>query len=924
MGIAVSIVSAVLKSVVEDKLGSGLVKDLIGISIEGISEKGINEITDFINRGKSKIDSILSNENMKSMGIPEDKIDFVVAEIKDLLSKISITDEVLRQCKYDSMNLSVFLWDNYRECKNDYIESESEIKRCLFGVAEALIKLVRESESFEKDVLIQISNSVDEMRIEAQIDSQNIMRKLDRLEESNQAIYHKVSVNSYVKNIEQKIIKSRTQEYADKWDANMFLNDFNKRDENAGINIKLSEIYLEKHLPHYIWGSNKRIEFDLQDLLSEYVYNYDENKMLVILGQPGIGKSTLVTWIVANFLHKINDILVYKFVPDLKDVDWINTQFEFSVADQILSVLHLSFEDLKGKTLIIDGFDEISVGENREKVLNRIYWQLIKGGVDGFSLIVTCRENYIRDLDKLECTYITLQTWNEIQITSFCKVFKEKSKNNISEWMIKRTIENKEVFGIPLILYMVVALNISIEKEGSIVDVYDKIFSLEGGIYDRCINNKRFAEKHRIGVVKKQIHQISRNIALWMFENNSEEASIPQENYQEICNYVVIHEQQEKREIESDFLIGNFFKLVKHCEGVESEELYFVHRTIYEYFVAEIICRLMEKTMQVLSDESQEELARNIARYLKKGQITPTIGEYIQYKIMKLYDYNLWNSEKRDRVYQWLENTVSKMMRVGMFYYTKESMYYRNVIAKECQCFMNLVEILRLLLDTSEKKYIMENVERDLLERYIHHCVTEKTVNLNLSKMSLDEINLKGIDLQGVNISKASLNKINLSKSCLCKADLSGSYCYGANLEGADLNDAKLQEAKLEKANMRWAELSNINLQGADLKEADLHRSDLSAGKLCRAKLCKANLVKVDLIGTDLTEADLKEADLFGASLCNATFKKAVLNASIWGTQDIQQIYSELRNTTFEYIIIEIRYRIKKKIFRAEIFPDEQ
>ena len=183
MGIAVSIVSAVLKSVVEDKLGSGLVKDLIGISIEGISEKGINEITDFINRGKSKIDSILSNENMKSMGIPEDKIDFVVAEIKDLLSKISITDEVLRQCKYDSMNLSVFLWDNYRECKNDYIESESEIKRCLFGVAEALIKLVRESESFEKDVLIQISNSVDEMRIEAQIDSQNIMRKLDRLEE---------------------------------------------------------------------------------------------------------------------------------------------------------------------------------------------------------------------------------------------------------------------------------------------------------------------------------------------------------------------------------------------------------------------------------------------------------------------------------------------------------------------------------------------------------------------------------------------------------------------------------------------------------------------------------------------------------------------------------------------------------------------
>ena len=48
------------------------------------------------------------------------------------------------------------------------IECESEIKRCLFAVAEALIKLVCESENFEKDVLIQISNSIDDTNIELQ------------------------------------------------------------------------------------------------------------------------------------------------------------------------------------------------------------------------------------------------------------------------------------------------------------------------------------------------------------------------------------------------------------------------------------------------------------------------------------------------------------------------------------------------------------------------------------------------------------------------------------------------------------------------------------------------------------------------------------------------------------------------------------
>ena len=67
-------------------------------------------------------------------------------------------------------------------------------------------------------------------------------------------------------------IKSRTQEYADKWNQNMFLNDFDRRDENAGVNVKLSEVYLEEHLPHYIWGDNKNESSDLKDLLSEYIY----------------------------------------------------------------------------------------------------------------------------------------------------------------------------------------------------------------------------------------------------------------------------------------------------------------------------------------------------------------------------------------------------------------------------------------------------------------------------------------------------------------------------------------------------------------------------------------------------------------------------------------------------------------------------
>ncbi len=36
---------------------------------------------------------------------------------------------------------------------------------------------------------------------------------------------------------------------------------------------------------------------------------------------------------------------------------------------------------------------------------------------------------------------------------------------------------------------------------------------------------------------------------------------------------------------------------MRHCDGIESEELYFVHRSIYEYFVAETIYSSIENAI---------------------------------------------------------------------------------------------------------------------------------------------------------------------------------------------------------------------------------------------------------------------------------------------------------------------------------------
>ena len=263
-------------------------------------------------------------------------------------------------------------------------------------------------------------------------------------------------------NIKQKV-KSRTQEYADKWNENMFLNDFDKRDENAGVNVKLSEVYLEEHLPHYMWGNSEKERYDLKDLLSECINEKSKNKMLLVLGQPGIGKSTLITWITANFGNRVDSILVYKFASDLMNVDWQDNR----IPNRILKKLNLCYDDLNGKTLILDGFDEVNIeNKKRRDILDSLYGDWIYNRtINNFSLIITCRENYVQRLAILKCKFITLQSWNEKQIRSFCNIFQEKTKNSVSESTIEKLIKNRRILGIPLILYMTLALNISTINE---------------------------------------------------------------------------------------------------------------------------------------------------------------------------------------------------------------------------------------------------------------------------------------------------------------------------------------------------------------------------------------------------------------------------------------------------------------------------
>ena len=953
MDILIGFAVAALKAGVSGVVGNEIVQALAdqGIDI------GSYKFSQYLEKAQKELSQVLSDKSLTKMNVPEGHIDYIKEEIKGLFRSISLDEDLFRNCHYDAKSLAEAIYIKYKRQKKDFVECESEIQKVLYVMSEKAISLEKEREGFNEDSLVYLMKNEDKK-----------MKILHTLDE-----FMKTGITDSENGREpqrKKRLPDRTEEYSRKWNENMFLNDFDEDDENAGVNIPLYKLY---QLPFYRLKNQKTDLSNLEERLDKCVQGQDiKNRMLLILGQPGMGKSTMITWFVHRYQEKQDvdkkEILVYRFT-DL-DVEWsfqINgdRKRESSVDDAILESLNMKREELEGKLLILDGFDEVAVNNSRTKMLNCLYnaWAG-NSHIKDFALLVTCRENYIEDLSRISFPYIILQPWNEDQIDTFCRNYEALANSQISEVAINKIKEMKNIFGIPIILYMVLALKITVRDESSIVEVYDEIFSL---IYERCLKSDASARndtEHRIVEIKEQIHQFSREISMWMFENNPEQASIPKNEYEKIRDKIFRNDDSVGEGQKKDVLIGNYFRMVHYYNGIDTAELTFVHRSIYEYFVAETICSEIRETIIEMTKESQEKLAGVLGYRLKKGRIDYTIGQYLKAKVSLLIA--TYSEVKKNQFYIWLEETFGKMLDVGMLYYTEENIKeYKNVIEKELKCFLNFLDILRMFVVFSDQKYILQYVDQKQLIFYLR-CLTgfvnnkrEFTIDLSktyLLEADLREVNLRRVDIQAANLIgadlrqaklvgsdirgakliRANLKEANLAGADIRRADITGADFIGADITGADIREANLTganltgaditgadicEAKLTRAYLDEADLIGTYLVGADIREASLTGANLGEAKLVAADIREANLTGANLGGASLIGADIRGANLIGANL-----KDAKLEKSIWFQEDVDQYINCIKQANFNMIYLYSKETHKKrKITFVELlsrYPD--
>lgn len=398
-----------------------------------------------------------------------------------------------------------------------------------------------------------------------------------------------------------KFGKNKKHEYIKIWNSRLFLHL-----HNDVYPLTLGESFIMPNFELWKGDKKKKIKGDTLDKVMHKYIKGNRTTSIIIIGEPGIGKTSIVSWM-SNEYRENSDVIVLRFR------DWEIHELQNSLLDVICNTLECNKLELENKILVIDGFDEIKNVQHKDVLLKN----LLNGILDfkNIKLIITSRPNYV-SVSEFKNTIILLP-FNDFQIRSFYRKVQGKNIND------NICFSNTEIIGIPVILYMAIVTKIDITKKTTKPELYCHIFAEDGGIFDKFSYEDMIYDggEHILRSKEniKRYFEFLQGIAYAMFKKNTlsvarEEIEIPLFNFHGY-NISIL-----------DFPIKYLFENT-------SDHFEFVHKTFYEYFISDFIIKVIQVSIQKAEDK--EELAKKLGLLFYKQSLTPEIIEFMEYKMKK-------------------------------------------------------------------------------------------------------------------------------------------------------------------------------------------------------------------------------------------------------------------------------------------------
>ena len=609
-----------------------------------------------------------------------------------------------------------------------------------------------------------------------------------------------------------KFPNNKKQEYIKIWNRRLFLHiDSDERPITLADAFIMPDYILFKKVEKKVFSKD-----DTLDKIIEKFFSQNNTSTMLITGVPGIGKSSVTSWI-ANKYRDDETLIILRFR------DWERENLEKGLLKAVCDTLGCRKKELNDKILILDGFDEMKSLDIREKILAAFFNDILD--IKNLKCIITSRPEYVKTF---HFQYVIhLKAFDSRRVRIFCK----KIKNiDLEEKDIAST--NLEVLGVPVILYMAIMSNIDIIRKATKPELYNRIFAEKGGIFDRFsyegVGYDEGAHPFRNSDNIKKFLEFLQEVAFKMYKKNDLSLSV------------------EKSQIPELEFQGKTIKIlefpIKHLFEKADSNIEFIHKSIYEYFVAEYLLTRINKCIR---KENAQDLAGVLGKVLMHNVLSNEIAEYLSYKVLwKNYtslEFSDITKLLPSKSKSLLADAFSIMLKNGMLYYSKERC--KNGIECELNVFCSMMRILENCYNSKDKLSIED---KDKFLSYLSYQ------HLRSGEVHVLYIDLSGAEFVGVNLEKAEFINVNL--------------------EGTKFRDSKLKNARFMESNIS-SEFVNADLEGAEFRKSNIYSLDLSYSNLKGIELFKNLSPNVDSIIFRNAIVDTKTLlmleDVFGNSVHN-------------------------------------------------------
>ena len=549
---------------------------------------------------------------------------------------------------------------------------------------------------------------------------------------------------------------------------------------------------------------------NLEEKLEQFTHS-DTKKILLVEGDAGCGKSTLVSWL--NYHYAKSDDTWQKICGNrplitirLRDLynNVIIKENSRGLLDAITQYMHLNpakdidefqimQQELPNALMILDGFDELCMIENISDSAKLVYdFENIDWG--GYQFIITSRPNYIIKHNNDIFDYIVITHMDEDKrkewvdhytLPNYCG---QTLNDDIKKYIIEISDETTSVIcDTPMTLYMLAAKDTNINLTKNSWKLYDHIFcELSKTEYNKGYKANFF--KHPIDKYRDNIFEITEEIAYDFYSTRNERLYITFDKVQIIIDELSKNGRIKEKEdtkiekvkalLEQSYALCNYWKSNGNAGAVE-----FYHNNIRDFFLCEKIYRgLNEIYSQNHSneEEKQSKIAKLAQFFLKfkKSPLNEMVCRFILWRAENDIQENITNSfVNQEKIQRLLPSLFEELLTNGLLYDNLQEENHIEAIINILSC---TAQVYRHIYEPilTKNEYIKwwndaEKVKQSILIKYCFRLIFKVPFvgkdyslissrgdysNIDLSSCSLEYLDFSCTNLTGTNLSQQNLN----------------------------------------------------------------------------------------------------------------------------------------------------------------------